>query len=50
MSYSKKRKEKNEEKEKKYQRKKNESENGLKRTIWKGCIQLKMNYFLLKCL
>ena len=31
------------------QRKKNRSENGMKRTIWRGCIQLKMNSYLLKC-
>ena len=34
---------------KKYlQRKKNQSENGLKRMIWRGCIQLKMNYYLIE--
>ena len=31
-------------KEKNYQKEKNESENGLKRTIWRCCIQLKMNW------
>ena len=36
------------EKEKNYQKEKNQSENALKRTIWRGCIQLKMNSFLLK--
>ena len=30
------------------QRKKNRSENGMKRTIWRGCIQLKMNSFLIE--
>ena len=34
-----------------YWKEKNQSENGLKRTIWRGCIQLKMNfYFIEKCL
>ena len=33
------------EKRKKNQKEKNQSENGLKRTIWRGCIQLKMNSF-----
>ena len=36
------------EKDKKNQNEKNESVNGLKRTIWRGCISLKMNSFFIE--
>ena len=36
------------EKRKNNQKEKNQSVNGLKRTIWRGCIQLKINSFVLK--
>ena len=36
------------EKERNQQTTKNRSENGLKRTIWRGCIQLKMNCYLIE--
>ena len=37
-----------EEKEKNYQKEKNQSENGMKRMIWRGYIKLKMISFWLK--